>query len=29
MDVIVIGNILINRHRPDFPEQFKKRVLGS
>lgn len=26
MDVIVIGGLLINRHRPDFPEQFRKRV---
>ncbi len=26
MDVIVIGSLLINRHRPDFPEQFRKRV---
>jgi carbamoyltransferase len=26
MDVIVIGGVLIDRHRPDFPEQFRKRV---
>ncbi len=26
MDVIVIGEILIDRHRPDFPEQFRKRL---
>ncbi|HQX49626.1 MAG TPA: carbamoyltransferase C-terminal domain-containing protein [Planctomycetaceae bacterium] len=26
MDVIVIGSLLINRHRPDFPDQFRKRV---
>ena len=26
MDVIVIGSVLIDRHRADFPEQFRKRV---
>lgn len=26
MDVIVIGGLLIDRHRADFPEQFRKRV---
>lgn len=26
MDVIVIGEVLIDRHRPDFPEQFRKRL---
>ncbi len=26
MDVIVIGGVLIDRHRADFPEQFRKRV---
>lgn len=26
MDAIVIGNLLINRHRQDFPEAFRKRV---
>jgi carbamoyltransferase len=26
MDVIVIGGVLIDRHRTDFPEQFRKRV---
>jgi carbamoyltransferase len=26
MDVIVIGNVLIDRHRADFPEKFRKRV---
>jgi carbamoyltransferase len=26
MDVLVLGNCLINRHTPDFPEQWRKRV---
>lgn len=26
MDAIVIGDLLIDRHRPDFPEQFRKRT---
>ena len=26
MDVIAIGGLLINRHRPDFPEHLRKRV---
>ncbi|MDA1231230.1 MAG: carbamoyltransferase [Planctomycetota bacterium] len=29
MDVIVIGSLLIDRHRPDFPEQFRKRVASG
>lgn len=26
MDAIVIGNLLIDRHRPDFPEHLRKRI---
>jgi len=26
LDSIVIGGLLIDRHRADFPEQFRKRV---
>jgi carbamoyltransferase len=26
MDAIVIGNLLINRHQPDFPDHLRKRV---
>ena len=26
MDAIVLGRVLINRHRPDFPERFRKRI---
>jgi carbamoyltransferase len=27
MDVLVLGNYLIDRHRSDFPEQFRKRIV--
>ncbi len=26
MDAIVLGRVLINRHRPDFPERYRKRI---
>ena len=29
MDVIVIGGVLVDRHRADFPEQFRKRVAST
>jgi carbamoyltransferase len=29
MDVLVLGNCFIDRHRADFPEQFRKRVARS
>jgi hypothetical protein len=26
MDLIVMGNVVVDRHQPGFPEQFRKRV---
>ena len=26
MDVLVLGNCLVDRHSPDFPEEWRKRV---